>query len=151
MPKVLRINSNVVTIGYPNGKLEDHDIREFNYTPSINDIVRVYGTDMPIITKDDHADDGYEQTSYAEHNTYNYYESPTDQDDVYGKKVNRIVYVLFCFFLGDFGVHEFYAGHVGAGILSIVFFWTGIPQIIAIFKGISALFKKGDAYGNIIV
>lgn len=40
---------------------------------------------------------------------------------------------LWCFFLGGFGAHRFYLGQTGLGFLYLLFFWTGIPALVAIF------------------
>lgn len=37
---------------------------------------------------------------------------------------------ILAFFFGIFGVHRFYLGQTGLGILYLIFFWTGIPAII---------------------
>lgn len=69
-----------------------------------------------------------------------------------GKKaVNKVAYCLLAFFLGGFGIHKFYAGKIGTGILYIVFCWTFIPGIIAFIEFIIALCKKADANGMILV
>lgn len=36
---------------------------------------------------------------------------------------------LLAFFFGIFGLHHFYLGRTGLGILYCVFFWTGIPAL----------------------
>jgi hypothetical protein len=43
---------------------------------------------------------------------------------------DEIVGVLLALLLGCFGVHHFYLGRTGLGILYLCFFWTGIPAII---------------------
>jgi len=43
---------------------------------------------------------------------------------------NEVVGVLFALFLGNFGIHKFYMGETGWGIVYLVFFWTGIPAIV---------------------
>ena len=43
---------------------------------------------------------------------------------------------LLAIFLGGFGVHHFYLGNVGLGLLYLLFFWTGIPLIVGIIEGI---------------
>jgi hypothetical protein len=37
-------------------------------------------------------------------------------------------------FLGGLGAHKFYMGETGLGILYLVFFWTGIPSIVAFIE-----------------
>jgi TM2 domain-containing membrane protein YozV len=44
---------------------------------------------------------------------------------------DEVVGVLLALFLGGFGIHHFYLGRVGLGIVYILFSWTGIPWIIA--------------------
>ncbi|MCG8374718.1 MAG: TM2 domain-containing protein [Balneolales bacterium] len=57
--------------------------------------------------------------------------------------------ILLCFFLGSLGVHRFYAGKVGTGILMLVTLgvfgiWTLIDLIIIIVGNFR------DADGNLI-
>lgn len=69
-----------------------------------------------------------------------------------GKKVvNKLAYVLFALFLGGFGIHNFYAGKIGLGILYLVFCWTLIPGIAAFIQAIVALCKPSDINGNILL
>lgn len=49
---------------------------------------------------------------------------------------NRIVAALFAILLGTFGVHKFYLGKVGLGVLYLVFFWTAIPALVGLIEGI---------------
>ena len=60
-----------------------------------------------------------------------------------------IVSLLLCFFLGAFGVHRFYTGHIGIGVIQLLTFggcgiWTLIDFIIIA----SGNFK--DANGDLI-
>ena len=41
--------------------------------------------------------------------------------------------LVLCFFLGYLGIHQFYLGNPIRGILYLIFSWTCIPGIIAIF------------------
>ena len=63
-------------------------------------------------------------------------------------KVNKTIYIIVALILGGLGVHKFYADQVGQGILHLVFFWTGIPSVVAIIHAIIVIFtKKADEYG----
>lgn len=65
-------------------------------------------------------------------------------------KVNKTIYIIVALILGGLGVHKFYADQVGQGILHLVFFWTGIPSVVAIIHAIIVFFtKKADEYGYI--
>lgn len=68
-----------------------------------------------------------------------------------GKTVNKIAYGLIAIFIGDFGIHRFYAGKWVSGILYLLFFWTFIPGILGLVEGIIALTRNDDGYGNIPV
>ena len=43
---------------------------------------------------------------------------------------------LFAFFLGGLGIHKFYLGQAGLGVLYLVFCWTFIPSLIGFVEGI---------------
>lgn len=49
---------------------------------------------------------------------------------------NKIAAGLLAIFLGGFGIHKFYLGKIGQGILYLLFCWTYIPAIIGFFEGI---------------
>lgn len=65
--------------------------------------------------------------------------------------VNKLVYCILAFFLGSFGIHKFYAGKIGSGILYLIFCWTLIPDFIAFIEFIIGICKKPDQNGNILV
>ena len=67
------------------------------------------------------------------------------------KLVSKAAYVLLAFLVGGLGIHNFYAGKIGLGILYIVFCWTFIPAIAAFIQAIIALCKTSDAYGRIAI
>lgn len=46
---------------------------------------------------------------------------------------NKKTTAILAFFLGGIGVHRFYLGQTGKGILSILFCWTFIPLIIGLY------------------
>lgn len=39
---------------------------------------------------------------------------------------------ILALLLGGFGVHKFYLGKTGAGLVYLLFFWTFIPALIAV-------------------
>jgi TM2 domain-containing membrane protein YozV len=44
---------------------------------------------------------------------------------------NKTTAAILAFFLGGIGIHRFYLGQGGKGILYLLFCWTFIPTIIA--------------------
>ena len=128
MDKIVRIENRIVSVGKADGSLEEFDIAYFNFPPRIGDYVNIYRSDDSIIiTK---AESVFDNRSNS-------------------RGVNKTTYALLAFFLGVFGAQEFYAGNTRAGMLSLVFCWTGIPAIYGIYKFIIALSKPADANGNI--
>jgi len=47
---------------------------------------------------------------------------------------DELVGVLLALFLGGLGIHKFYMGQTGAGILYLIFSWTGIPSLIGFIE-----------------
>ena len=47
---------------------------------------------------------------------------------------NEVVGVLLALFLGHFGIHKFYMGQTGWGVVYLLFCWTGIPTILGFIE-----------------
>jgi TM2 domain-containing membrane protein YozV len=58
------------------------------------------------------------------------------QTEYYHEQKSRITAALLAIFLGGFGIHKFYIGKNGQGIIYLLFFWTFVPTIIAFIEGI---------------
>ncbi|MDQ1159943.1 TM2 domain-containing membrane protein YozV [Chryseobacterium sp. SORGH_AS 447] len=56
--------------------------------------------------------------------------------------------VLLTFFLGGLGIHRFYLGQNGMGILYLVFCWTFIPAFIALIDFFVFLFMSEYRFNN---
>ena len=78
--------------------------------------------------------------------------APTDLGHVAPNGKNKIVAALLAFFLGGLGVHKFYLGNIGQGVLYLLFCWTLIPGIIAFIEFIILLSMSNydfiKKYGN---
>lgn len=61
---------------------------------------------------------------------------------------NKYIAALLAIFLGLFGIHKFYLGQKTAGIMYLIFFWTGIPEIIGIVEGIIYLFTSEEKFNE---
>lgn len=63
-----------------------------------------------------------------------------------GKK--RITYALFAIGLSLLGVHKFYLGQVGKGILYLLFAWTAIPGVLGLIEGIICLTMTDEEFNR---
>ncbi len=145
MARILNIDSQTgaCTIGMDNGGVRIVDVKEVDYQyPMVGDYVNVIERPDDVLITKMGVQDGTIPTG---NQTY----APSQQ--VNGKFVDKVAYVLFAFFLGSFGVHKFYAGKTGLGVLYLCFFWTGIPAIVGFVEGILGALKPADAYGNILI
>lgn len=59
---------------------------------------------------------------------------------------NKLAAGLFAILLGSLGIHKFYLGQIGWGIVYILFCWTGIPGVIGIIEGIIYLTMSDEAF-----
>lgn len=60
----------------------------------------------------------------------------------------RLTYILLALFLGMIGIHNFYAGYVGTGIIQLILTFTGIGAILTfIWVIIDILFTTKDGRG----
>lgn len=55
---------------------------------------------------------------------------------------------IICFFLGGLGIHRFYLGQTGLGILYILFCWTFIPSLVAFIDFICLLLMSEDRFNQ---
>lgn len=74
--------------------------------------------------------------------------APGAMGNVAANGKSRIAAALLAFFLGGFGVHKFYLGQVGQGILYLIFFWTFIPAIVAFIEFIILLCMSDETFNN---
>ncbi|ANC36146.1 MULTISPECIES: TM2 domain-containing protein [Gammaproteobacteria] len=70
------------------------------------------------------------------------------QDAKVNGKKSKIAAGIFALFLGGIGVHKFYLGKVGMGILYLIFCWTLLPAIIAFFEGIIYLCTSDEDFAK---
>lgn len=61
---------------------------------------------------------------------------------------SKLVAALLALFLGGFGIHKFYLGRVGQGILYLVFCWTFIPALIAFIEAILLLVMSDEKFNQ---
>ena len=61
---------------------------------------------------------------------------------------NKTTAGIFALVFGGLGVHRFYLGQKGLGILYLLFVWTFIPTIIAMIDGIVLLTQDDDKFNR---
>ena len=59
---------------------------------------------------------------------------------------SKVAAGLLGIFLGAFGIHKFYLGKVGMGILYLLFCWTYIPGIIGFIEGVIYLCSSDENF-----
>lgn len=61
---------------------------------------------------------------------------------------SRIAAALLAFFLGGIGIHKFYLGRWGQGLLYLLFCWTFIPALISLIEFIIYLFMSDERFSE---
>ena len=61
---------------------------------------------------------------------------------------SKLVAALLALFLGGFGIHKFYLGRIGWGIIYLLFFWTFIPGLIAFIEFILLLVMSDEDFNR---
>ena len=59
---------------------------------------------------------------------------------------SKVAAGILAIFLGGIGVHKFYMGKIGMGILYLLFCWTGIPACIGFIEGIIYLCSNDENF-----
>ena len=61
---------------------------------------------------------------------------------------DKNVAAVLALFLGWFGVHKFYLGRIGSGIVYLVFFWTMIPALLGMIDFFVLALMDGDEFNR---
>ena len=59
---------------------------------------------------------------------------------------SKIAAGILAMLLGGIGIHKFYLGQIGWGIVYLLFCWTGLPAIWAFIDGIIILCSKTENF-----
>ena len=59
---------------------------------------------------------------------------------------NKLVAILLAFFLGGLGIHKFYLGQSGKGVMYLLFCWTYIPGILAFIEMITMICSNDENF-----
>ena len=106
---------------------------------------------------------GYQQPGYQQPG----YQQPVYQQPVYQQPIpvqpvyvaqpynaeranwpvkSKMVAILLAFFLGGLGIHRFYLGDSGKGLLYLLFCWTFVPSILAFVDFIVMLCSSDENF-----
>ncbi len=152
MAKIIKVNGNIISIGTNDGGIKEIRSTDISFVPNVGDEVEIYETenDLIVTKKEEKAHDSSNSgININLSNNQNGYQPMYVANNT--KAVNRVVYCLLAFFFGGIGVHKFYAGKIGSGILYFLFCWTFVPAVVAFIELVVALCKKADVNGNILV
>lgn len=72
----------------------------------------------------------------------------TGQMPVQGSK-SKVFAAILAIFLGGFGIHKFYLGQVGQGLLYLIFFWTFIPALLALIDALRYLLMSTEKFHRV--
>jgi len=61
---------------------------------------------------------------------------------------SRVTAGVLALLLGFLGVHKFYLGQIGLGVLYLIFAWTFIPALIAFIEGILYLVMSDEEFAR---
>ena len=154
MAKIIEITDTVISIGMDDGNIKEIRASDINFVPHIGDKVEIFETESRIIVSKVQEKSPEFPVGGININMTNNQTQQQPQQVLLANgtvAVNKLIYCLLCFFLGGIGAHKFYAGRAGTGLMYLLFCWTFIPAILALVEFITALCKKADANGMILV
>ena len=118
MAKIVLVEQDKVSIGMDDGVIKEVRTDDLNFVPHVGDEVEVFETESrTIISKKEQKKDAVPEGG-IHINLSNAQNIGAGQVQYApGKVVKKLVYCLLAFFLGWAGIHKFYAGRIGAGIV----------------------------------
>ena len=136
MSKIVYIHSDKIGIGCNDGSLIEVQKDEITFTPSVDDEVEIFRNEGKVFV-----------TKKNPRSTSANWQSQTTHNNPDGR--SKLAAGLFGIFLGGFGIHSFYLGKIGMGILQIIvtIVTCGLGSLWGFIEGILILCSKsGGAY-----
>jgi TM2 domain-containing membrane protein YozV len=62
------------------------------------------------------------------------------------RKINFWCFIVLCVLGGFIGLQEYYRKKIGLGVLATLFFWTGIPCLVAFIESLVWLFRGEEEF-----
>jgi TM2 domain-containing membrane protein YozV len=167
MNKIIKITDDIIYIGCNDGTIQEVRKVDLNFEPGLGDEVEVYKSETKIFVSKNKIED--KDTSITKEQGVNISINNQSNNTVpiipahYETKViKKTIYIVLAILLGIIGVHKFYEGKPGLGILYLILLSifmrisasTGVPIfiisfIIVIVDIIRVAYKPADAYGRI--
>ena len=150
MSKILQISNDTVSIGMDNGSIKEVPANSLNFMPSVGDEVQIFESgEKTIVTKIEKANNNNVPPQIVINNSNSSVNTNTNTNTnmnsgFYGRPKNKWVAFFLCLFVGFCGVHKFYEGKVGMGILYL--FTVGLFGIGILVDLITLLFKPNPYY-----
>lgn len=85
------------------------------------------------------------QVQQSQQNIQPQYIQPQDVP-VYQTSKNKTTAGILALLLGGLGIHKFYLGRIGWGIIYILFCWTYIPAFVGLIEGIIYLTSSDEKF-----
>lgn len=161
MNKIIKIEGDVILIGMEDGAIKEVRREDCsNFIPNIGDVVELFNTETKVIVTKKEVEKPKDNNIPAggiNINLSNVQNIQSQQPAYYPPNgvnlhaVNKVAYLVVALLLGGIGIHKFYAGYSGAGVMYLLFCWTGIPVLLSIIDFIIACCKPADSNGTILV
>jgi len=61
---------------------------------------------------------------------------------------SKTIAVVLALIVGGIGIHKFYLGRTAAGVMYLLFFWTGIPVVLSWFDALAYILMPRETFDD---